>query len=103
MYYLQWCQKVKNIGVGVPVAIGGDNLPSPIEIGLTDLPNIAGASGPLAPPVPAPLQCMHLHTQFFADHKHSTRISILFFYLIFAHQDQKVAVTSTPVLYTVDL
>ena len=82
------------------MVIGGDNLPSPIEIGLTDLPIIGG---PVAPPVPAPLQCMHLHTQFFADHKHSTRISILFFYLIFAHQDQKVAVTSTPVLYTVDL
>ena len=32
--------------------IGGDDLPSPIGIGLTDLPNIGGASGP---PVPAPL------------------------------------------------
>ena len=31
--------------MGVPVAIGGDNLPSPVEIGLTDLPNIGGASG----------------------------------------------------------
>ena len=30
---------------GVPLVIGGDNLPSPVEIGLTDLPNI-GASGP---------------------------------------------------------
>jgi len=26
-----------------PVVIGGDNLPSPVQIGLTDLPNI-GAS-----------------------------------------------------------
>ena len=26
----------------MPVAIGGDNLPSPVEIGLTDLPNIGG-------------------------------------------------------------
>ena len=34
------------------MGIGGDNLPSPVEIGLTDLPNIGGASGP---PVPAPL------------------------------------------------
>ena len=30
---------------GVPVVIGGDNLPSPVEIGLTDLPNIKGATG----------------------------------------------------------
>ena len=29
---------------GVPVVIGGDNLPSPVGIGLTDLPNIGGAS-----------------------------------------------------------
>ena len=32
-----------------PVVIGGDSLPSPLGIGLTDLPNIGGASGPLAP------------------------------------------------------
>ena len=33
--------------LGVPVVIGGDNLPSPIGIGLTDLPNIGGgAEGP---------------------------------------------------------
>ena len=36
--------------MGVPVVIGGDNLPSPVEIGLTDLPNIGGASGPPGPP-----------------------------------------------------
>ena len=30
--------------------IGGDNLPSPVGIGLTDLPNIGGASGPPGPP-----------------------------------------------------
>ena len=34
----------------VPVVIGGDNLPSPVAIGLTDLPNIGWASGPPAPP-----------------------------------------------------
>ena len=28
--------------LGVPVVIGGDNLPSPVGIGLTDLPNIGG-------------------------------------------------------------
>ena len=39
----------------VPVAIGGDNLPSPVGIGLTDPPNIGGASGPPGPPVPASL------------------------------------------------
>ena len=27
---------------GLPVVIGGDNLPSPVEIGLADLPNIWG-------------------------------------------------------------
>ena len=30
--------------------IGGDNLPSAVGIGLTDLPNIGGASGPPGPP-----------------------------------------------------
>jgi len=34
----------------VPVVIGGDNLPSPVRIGLTDLTNIGGASGPPGPP-----------------------------------------------------
>ena len=32
------------------MAIGGDNLPSLVRIGLTDLPNIGGASGPPGPP-----------------------------------------------------
>ena len=36
--------------MGGPVVIGGDNLPSPVGIGLTDLPNIGGASGPPGPP-----------------------------------------------------
>ena len=30
--------------------IGGDDLPSQVRIGLTDLPNIGGASGPPGPP-----------------------------------------------------
>ena len=34
----------------MPLVIGGDNLPSPVGIGLTDLPNIGGASGPPGPP-----------------------------------------------------
>ena len=39
-----------------PVVIGGDNLPSLVEIGLTDPANIGGgAVAPLAPPVPASL------------------------------------------------
>ena len=45
----------------MPVVIGGDNLPSPVGIGLTDRPNIGG--GPVAPltsPVPAPLECIVL-------------------------------------------
>ena len=43
--------------MGVPVVIGGDNLPSPVGIGLTDMPNIGGPVAPLAlaPPVPASL------------------------------------------------
>ena len=36
--------------LGVPVVIGVDNLPSPVGIGLTDLPNIGEASGPPGPP-----------------------------------------------------
>ena len=32
--------------LGRPVVIGGDNLPSPVGIGLTDPPNIGRASGP---------------------------------------------------------
>ena len=32
----------------MPVVIGGDNLPSPVGIGLPDLPNIGGTSGPPA-------------------------------------------------------
>ena len=35
--------------------IDRDNLPSQVQIGLTDLPNIGGASGPPGPPVPASL------------------------------------------------
>ena len=38
--------------LGMPVVIVGGNLPSPVRIGLTDLPNI-GPVAPLAPPVPA--------------------------------------------------
>ena len=41
--------------LGVPAVIGGDNLPSPIGIGLTDLPNIGGPSDPPGPSVPASL------------------------------------------------
>ena len=40
---------MKNI---VPVVIGGDDLLSPVGIGLTDLPNIRRPVAPLAPPVP---------------------------------------------------
>ena len=46
--WLQWCRKVKNI-VG-PVVISGDNLPSPVLIGLTDVQNMGGGgSGPPGP------------------------------------------------------
>ena len=32
--------------IGGQVVIGGDNMPSPVGIGLSDLPNIGGAIGP---------------------------------------------------------
>ena len=35
--------------MGVPVVIGGDNLPSLVGIGLTDLRNIGGPVAPMAP------------------------------------------------------
>ena len=41
---------MKNLGV--PVVIGGDNLPSTVETGLSEMPNIGEASDP---PVPASL------------------------------------------------
>ena len=34
------------------MVLGGDNLPSPVEIGLTDLPIIGGDTGPPGPPGP---------------------------------------------------
>mgnify|MGYP001279501195 CR=1 FL=1 len=48
----------KKIGGGGAEVIGGDNLPPPVGIGLTDLPNIGGAVAPLAPWVPASLHVM---------------------------------------------
>ena len=58
--------------LGVPVEIGGDNIPtynrpSPVGIGLTDLPNMGGGSDPpLATPVPASLICtIQLTTRLF--------------------------------------
>ena len=49
-----------------PVVIGGDNLPSPVGIGLTDLPNI-GAGPPGPPPgsgttvfSPVEILCYHI-------------------------------------------
>ena len=46
---------MKNFGGGGAVGIDWDNLPSLVEIGLTDLPNIGGGRGPPGPPVPASL------------------------------------------------
>ena len=41
-----------------PLVIGGDNLPSPVRIGLTDLQNIGGGgSGPPAPPSSGTTDC----------------------------------------------
>ena len=47
----------------VPVLIGGNNLPSPVGIGLTDLPNIGETSGPPGPPVPASLDYIGIMMQ----------------------------------------
>ena len=44
---LYWCPHQVLKATGAP---GGDNLPSPVRIGLTDLTNIGGASGPPGPP-----------------------------------------------------
>ena len=44
--------------MGGPVVIGGDNLPSPVRIGLTDLQNIGGASGPPGPPGSGTTECV---------------------------------------------
>ena len=41
--------------MGVPVVIGGDNLPSPVGIGLSDLTNIGRPVAPPVPPVPVSL------------------------------------------------
>ena len=45
-----WLPNKYDAVMGVPVVISGNNLPSPIVIGLTDLPNIGGATGPPGPP-----------------------------------------------------
>ena len=42
--------------LGVPVVIGGDNLSSPVGIGLTDLPNNRGVTGPPGPPSSGTIQ-----------------------------------------------
>ena len=44
---------MKNIGGASTVVIDGDNLPSPVGIGLNDLSNIGGTSAPLASLLPA--------------------------------------------------
>ena len=41
--------------MGVPVLKGGQIFPPLVEIGLTDLPNIGGATDPPVPLVPASL------------------------------------------------
>ena len=46
---------MKNFGGGGAVVMVGIICPPPVEIGLTDLPNIWGASGPPGPPGPASL------------------------------------------------
>ena len=49
-FHLILCINISDAGrwktLGGPVVIGGENLPSPVQVGLTDLQNIGGASGP---------------------------------------------------------
>ena len=52
----------------MPVVIGGDNLPSPVRIGLTDLPNIGGPVASLAHPVPASLDYVSDNRLELSDH-----------------------------------
>jgi hypothetical protein len=52
-YHISDAGRWKNLGV--PVVNGGQNLPSLVGIGLTDLPNIGGPVPPPVPPVPASL------------------------------------------------
>ena len=56
---------------GGPVVIGGDNLPSLVRIGLSDLQNIGGGPvAPLAPPGPAPLHSIiEITTRIFVPGK----------------------------------
>ena len=53
--------------MGGPVVIAGDNLPSPVRIGLTDLQIIGGASGPPGPPGSGTTGMYIPGVQFFID------------------------------------
>ena len=58
---------MKNIGVPVVIDGDGDNLPSQVRIGLTDLPNIEAASCPPAPPPRFPVPAsLPMHVKYFA-------------------------------------
>ena len=56
---------------------GGHNLPSLVEIGLTDVPKSGGAMAPPAPPETTPLEDSDVHTE--GEHpldKHITKASV---------------------------
>ena len=57
--------------LGVPVVIDGDNLPSPVGIGLTNPPNIGGPVAPLAPLVLASLQVCRKKFLYITYNTHS--------------------------------
>ena len=59
-----------------PVVIGGDNLPSPVQIGLTDLQNIGGASGPPGPPGSGTTE-VHIYNLFTTSESPKIRIPIV--------------------------
>ena len=65
---------MKNIGG--PVVIGGDNLPSLVRIGLSDLQNIGEASGPPGPPGSGTTE-VHIYNLFTTSESPKIRIPIV--------------------------
>ena len=63
----------KILGVPLHLVMGGDNLPSPVGIGLADLSNMGGGDGS-GPPAPYPLLCVEMGV--YADISWESRCNI---------------------------
>ena len=74
--------------MGLPVLIGGDNLPSPVEIGLTELPNIGGPVAPLSPSPGSGITAFFLYRSGFLKPKVFEKICRLIEHLLNEHQNQ---------------